>query len=238
MRRDFIVWAIAITFGLSAVIWAACQFDFTCAPVDVRVVLRKPSVSQDNCLTANARDIEFGLALMTFVLDNEIDCFSNLSDLVWRSVCIIQPNQTWKLIGLKLMHLDKPMVNKFSRCATVYQCFHCQWMIAVNCMDLDRDVGGPPKYLVSKGLEDLLFPFHVSASLGVSDFDTTFSVVGGTFESNISLVDPTVQFSRTEKRLVKWGVSFTADPVKNPSLHLFLPPFASPDHRGWWLWLW
>ena len=51
---------------------------------------------------------------------------------------------------------------------------------------------------------------HVSAGSGVSDFDTTSSVIGGTFESNISLVDPAIQFSRTEKRLVEWGVSFTA----------------------------
>ena len=70
----------------------------------------------------------------------------------------------------------------------------------------------------------------VSAGMGVSYFDTISSVVGGTFKSNISLVDPTVQFSRTEKQLVEWGVSFTADPVKNPSLHLSSPPFASPDH--------
>ena len=47
---------------------------------------------------------------------------------------------------------------------------------------------------------------HVSAGSGVSDFDTTSSVAGGAFKSNISLVDPTVQFSRTEKRLVEWGV--------------------------------
>ena len=60
---------------------------------------------------------------------------------------------------------------------------------------------------------------HVSAGSGVSDFDTTSSVVDGTLKSNISLVDPTIQFSRTEKRLVERGVSFTTDPVKNPSLH-------------------
>ena len=79
---------------------------------------------------------------------------------------------------------------------------------------------------------------HVSASSGASDFDTTSSVDGGKFESNISLVDPTLQFSRTEKQLVERGVSFTADPVKNLSLHLLSPPFASPNHRGLWLWLW
>ena len=73
----------------------------------------------------------------------------------------------------------------------------------------------------------------VSAGSGVSDVDTTSSVVGGTFKSNISLVGPTVQFSRTEKRLVERGVSFTADPVKNPSLRPSSPPFASPDHQGW-----
>ena len=73
----------ATTFGLSAVIWASCQFDFACAPVDVGVVLRKPGVSQDDCLMADAQDINFGLALVTFVLDNEIDRFSDLSDLVW-----------------------------------------------------------------------------------------------------------------------------------------------------------
>ena len=47
---------------------------------------------------------------------------------------------------------------------------------------------------------------HVPAGLGISDFDTTSSVNGGTFKSNISLVDPTIQFSRTEKQLVEWGV--------------------------------
>ena len=89
---------------------------------------------------------------MTFVLDNEIDRFNDLSDLVWQSICIIQPDWTWELIGLKFMCSDKLMVNKLSRCAAVYQCFHCQWTVAVDHMDLDRDVGGPPKYLVLKGL--------------------------------------------------------------------------------------
>ena len=56
----------------------------------------------------------------------------------------------------------------------------------------------------------------VSASLDVSDFDTTSSVIGGMFKSNISLVDPTIQFSRTEKQLVEQGVSFTANQVRNP----------------------
>ena len=121
---DVIVWVAAITFGLSTVVWEACQFDFSCVPVDVRVVLHKPGVSQDDCLMANAQDIEFGPALVSLVLDNKIDCFSDFSDLVWRSVCIIQPNQMWELIGLKLMCSDKLMVNKFSHCTAVYQCFH------------------------------------------------------------------------------------------------------------------
>ena len=142
----------ATTFGLSAIIWALCQFDFACVPVDVGVVLHEPGVSQDDCLMANAWDIIFGLALVTFVLDNEINHFSDLSDLVWRSVCIIQPYRMWELIGPKFMCSDKLMVNKLSHCAAVYQCFHCQWMIAVHHMNLDRDVGGPPKYLVLKGL--------------------------------------------------------------------------------------
>ena len=78
---------------------------------------------------------------------------------------------------------------------------------------LDRDIGGPPKYLVSKGLEDSLsLSDRVSAGSGVSDFDTTSSVVGGTFKSNISLVDLTVQFSRTEKRLVERGCVFHRRP--------------------------
>ena len=96
---------------------------------------------------------------MTLVLDNKIDRFGDLSDLVWRSVCIIQPDWTWKLIGLKLVHSDKLMVNKLSHCTAVYQCLHCQWTVAVDHVDLDGDIGGPPKYLVSKGFEDSLLPF-------------------------------------------------------------------------------
>ena len=136
-----------------------CQFDFACAPVDVGVVLHEPGVSQVDCLMADARDIK-----VTFVLDNEINCFSDLSNLVWLSICIIQPDRTWVLIGPKFMHSDKLVVNKLSLCAAVYQCFHCQWTVAVDCMDLDRDIGGPLKYLVSKGLYDSLFPFRLCIS--------------------------------------------------------------------------
>ena len=60
---------------------------------------------------------------------------------------------------------------------------------------------------------------HVSAGSGVLDFDTTSSVAGGTFVSNISLVDPTIQFSRTEKRLVEQGVSFTTTQSK---IHFYI----------------
>ena len=64
---------------------------------------------------------------------------------------------------------------------------------------------------------------HVLASSSVSDFDTTSSVVSGTFKSNISLVDPTIQFSRTEKRLVEWGVSFTTKLALTQSkFHLYI----------------
>ena len=152
VHQDVTVQAAATTFSLSAVIWALCQVDFACAPADVRVVLCKPGVSQDDCLMADAQDIKFGPALVTFVLDNEIDCFGDLSDLVWRSICIIQPDWTWELIGPKFMCSDKLVVNELPRCTAVDQCFHCQWTIAVHHMDLDRDVGGPLKYLVSKGL--------------------------------------------------------------------------------------
>ena len=64
------------------------------------------------------------------------------------------------MIGPKLMCSDKLVVNKLPHCAAVYQCFHCQWTVAVDRMDLDGDIGGPPKYLVSKGLEDSLLPFR------------------------------------------------------------------------------
>ena len=73
----------------------------------------------------NTQDIEFGPALVTFVLDNEVNGLGDLSDLIWCSICIIQPDQMWELIGPKLMHSDKLMVNKLSHCITVYQCFHC-----------------------------------------------------------------------------------------------------------------
>ena len=79
---------------------------------------------------------------------------------------------------------------------------------------------------------------RVSAGSGILDFDTTSSVAGGMFKSNISLVDPTIQFSRTEKQLVKWGVSFTTDQVKNLFSHLLSPPSASLDHQGRWLQFW
>ena len=68
---------------------------------------------------ANAQDIGLGLALVTLVLDNKVNCFSDFSDLIWQTVCIIQPpNWTQELIGPKLMCLDKL---SRSGCGTVGQ---------------------------------------------------------------------------------------------------------------------
>ena len=76
--------------------------------VDVGVVLCKPGVSQDDCLMVDTRDIEFRSALVTLVLDNEIDCFSDFSG---------NPSALYSPIrcgSLKLMCSDKLVVNKFS----------------------------------------------------------------------------------------------------------------------------
>ena len=76
-------WAAGVGLGVSAIVWAACHLDFACMPVDVGVVLRKPGVSQDNRLVAYAGNIEFGPASVTFVLNDQVDCFSDLSNLIW-----------------------------------------------------------------------------------------------------------------------------------------------------------
>ena len=93
VHQDVIVWVATITFSLSTVIWAAavCQFDFACALVDVGVVLCEPGASQEDCLMADAQDIEFGLALVTLVLDNEIHCFSDLSILFGNPSALYSP---------------------------------------------------------------------------------------------------------------------------------------------------
>ena len=79
-----------IGFGASTIVWAACHLDFACMPVDVGVVLRKPGVSQDNRLVAYAGNVEFGPASVTFVLNNQVNCFSDLSNLIWQSVVRIR----------------------------------------------------------------------------------------------------------------------------------------------------
>jgi len=74
------------------------------------------------------------------------------------------------------------------------------------------DIGGPSEYCRAYETINPVIGFGVEVvGSGVWVFDTTSSVAGGTIESNISLVDPTIQFSRTKKRLVEWGASFTID---------------------------
>ena len=60
---------------------------------------------------------------------------------------------------------------------------------------------------------------HVSASLGASDFDTTSSVDGGTFKSNISLVDPTVQFSGLRN---DWSSGVCLSPSTQSKIRLYI----------------
>jgi len=60
-------------------------------------------------------------------------------------------------------------------------------------------IGDGIKDGIRDGIEDRIRDRIKSASVDVGGFDTASSVTGGTFESNISLVDPTIQFSRTKK---------------------------------------
>ena len=62
------------------------------------------------------------------------------------------------MIGLKFMCSDELMVDKLSYHTTVYQCAHCQWAIAVDRVDLDRDIGGPPEISCFKGPLGFTFP--------------------------------------------------------------------------------
>ena len=159
---DVIIWAAAITFSLSTVIWAACQIDFTCVPVDVRVVLHKPGVSQDDCLMADTRDIEFGPALVTLYWTMRLIASVIFSISFGDLSALYSPIWTWEFIGPKLMHSDKLMVNKFTCCTTVYQCFHCQWTVDVDCVDLDGDIHRwTSKIFCFKGPLGFAFPFRI-----------------------------------------------------------------------------
>ena len=74
---------------MSAIVWAACHLDFACVPVDIGVVLCKPGMPQDNHLVAEALNIDFGLASVTFVLNNQINHFGDLSNFIRGSVYVI-----------------------------------------------------------------------------------------------------------------------------------------------------
>jgi len=69
---------------------------------------------------------------------------------------------------------------------------------------------------------------------GLSAFDTTFPILCCTFDLTISLVDPTIHFSKLRNDWSSVGVS-CQPPIESKicfCIHFCLP-FASLDHRGW-----
>ena len=68
---------------------------------------------------AYAGNIEFGLASVAFVLNDQVDCFSDLSNLIWRSVRVVQADWVWDRIRLEFMGMDKLVVDEFCHCTTV-----------------------------------------------------------------------------------------------------------------------
>ena len=69
---------------------------------------------------AYAGNVEFGPASVTFVLNDQVDCFSDVSNLIWRSVRVVQADWVWDRIRLEFMGTDKLVVDEFCHCTTVY----------------------------------------------------------------------------------------------------------------------
>ncbi len=62
---------------------------------------------------------------------------------IWGSIHIVDSDEVRETVGTKFFGPDMFDVNKLSCGASIYQCIHHHWEVAIDCMDVQGNVGGP-----------------------------------------------------------------------------------------------
>src|SRR5882672_9456622 len=118
------------------------HFNLTRTPVDFRVVLPEPGVSQYHVLVAKTGYSEMGTFGVVSVSENRVYHLTDGSRFIGRTINIVHWDGACKGSGSELVLPNVVPVNEKSISSPVKKCLHRLGLLSVGCHNLDLDVQG------------------------------------------------------------------------------------------------
>src|SRR6266436_2734512 len=126
----------------AAATWTPGHLNLTCTPIDLRVVLTKPGVSQYHVLVAKAGYSKVSTFGVVSVPENHVYHLADGSRLIGRTINIVHWDGACKGSGSELVLPNVVPVNEKSISSAVKKCLHGLGLLSVGCHNLDLDVQG------------------------------------------------------------------------------------------------
>src|SRR6266478_1154159 len=118
------------------------HFNLTRTPIDLRVVLTEPGVSQYHVLVAKTGYSEMGTFGMVLVSENRVYHLADGSRFIGRTIDIVHWDGACKGSGSELVLPNVVPVNEKSISSAVKKCLHRLGLLSVGCLNFDLDVQG------------------------------------------------------------------------------------------------
>src|SRR6266436_2225616 len=118
------------------------HLNLTRTPIDLRVVLTKPGVSQYHVLVAKAGHSKVSTFGVVLVPENRVYHLGDGSRLICRTINIVYRDGACKGSGSELVLPNIVPVDEKSVSSAIKKCFHGLGLLGVGCHNLDLDVQG------------------------------------------------------------------------------------------------
>src|SRR5882762_4152989 len=141
-RSAFMALLLDLCPTSAAAAWTPRHFNLTCTPIDLRVVLTEPGVSQYHVLVAKTGYSEMGTFGMVSVPENHVYHLSDGSCFIGRTINIVHWDGACKRSGSELVLLNIVPVDEKSVSSAVQKCLHGLGLLGVGCHNLDLDAQG------------------------------------------------------------------------------------------------
>src|SRR6266436_5115104 len=143
---DFRSAFVALLLDLHPTSAAAAQtsrhFNLTRTPIDLRVVLTEPGVSQYHVLVAKTGYSKMGTFGVVSVSENRVYHLTDGPRFIGRTINIVHWDGACKGLGSELILPNVVPVNEKSVSSAVEKCLHGLGLLGVSCHNLDLDVQG------------------------------------------------------------------------------------------------
>src|SRR6266436_4441488 len=142
LRSAFMALLLDLRLTSAAAARTPRHFNLTHTPVNFRVVLTEPGVSQYHVLVAKTGYSEMGTFSVVSVLENRVYHLADGSRFIGRTINIVHWDGACKGLGSELVLPNVVPVDEKSISSAVKKCLHRLGLLSVGCHNLDLDVQG------------------------------------------------------------------------------------------------